>query len=107
MVTLCLMTCSVLIPVCLSFLSLFLWFACVLICVFFFCFWLNLMQFHSISDLMEWSQPAMRGPIPSPRAGHTANVVVLHRKPKIVVFCGGGQNGPVNDLHLLDIGTLF
>ncbi|MCJ1296791.1 hypothetical protein MMC34_008358, partial [Xylographa carneopallida] len=53
-------------------------------------------------DVMSWCQPAcpqQLGHIPSPRAGHTMNVLPGER---LVVFGGGNANGPTNDLHILD-----
>ena len=46
-----------------------------------------------------WSAPQQHGHIPSPRAGHTMNVLPGEQ---LIVFGGGNANGPINDLHILD-----
>jgi hypothetical protein len=48
---------------------------------------------------LTWSSPQQHGHVPSPRAGHTMNVLPGER---LIVFGGGNANGPTNDLHILD-----
>jgi hypothetical protein len=52
-------------------------------------------------DTLVWSRPADTGTVPSPRAGHTANLVGT----KIYTF-GGHDEEPFNDLHTLDTAFL-
>ena len=53
-------------------------------------------------DTMVWSRPADTGTVPTPRAGHTANVI----QSKIYVFAGGDSEHVYNDLHILDTAFL-
>jgi hypothetical protein len=50
---------------------------------------------------MTWSQGALKGVVPSPRAGQTANVV----SDKLIVFGGGDGIRMFNDLYVLDPTT--
>jgi N-acetylneuraminic acid mutarotase len=50
---------------------------------------------------MTWSQAAIKGVIPSPRAGHTTNNV----SDKLIVFGGGDGIRMYNDLYILDPQT--
>ena len=51
-------------------------------------------------DSLCWHQPAQHGDVPSPRAGHTCNL--LPDSQRLIVFGGGNAHGPTNDLHVLD-----
>jgi N-acetylneuraminic acid mutarotase len=55
------------------------------------------------TDMLEWRKVDTTGDIPPPRAGHTASVL---SKNAIVVFGGGNEQGPTNDLHVLDTTTM-
>ncbi|XP_010544208.1 PREDICTED: acyl-CoA-binding domain-containing protein 4-like [Tarenaya hassleriana] len=67
---------------------------------------------HKVNDLhvldlvsREWSTPNYLGTPPSPRESHTATVV---GEDKMVIFGGSGEGegNYLNDLHVLDLGTM-
>lgn len=47
-------------------------------------------------DSMTWSQPALNGTAPSPRAGHSSQVIAGEQ---LLIFGGGFLNKVYNDLH--------
>lgn len=55
------------------------------------------------TEKMHWTRPKQFGKIPNPRAGHTSNVI---DETKILVFGGGNDRGPMNDIHILDTETM-
>ncbi|KAH6805852.1 hypothetical protein C2S51_030683 [Perilla frutescens var. frutescens] len=64
-------------------------------------------DFH-ILDLMsrEWTRPECHGNPPSPRESHTANVI---SDEKMVIFGGSGEGEAnyLNDLHILDLKSMY
>jgi N-acetylneuraminic acid mutarotase len=50
----------------------------------------------------QWSRPALRGPSPAHRHGHTATMV----ENRLFVFGGMNRHGRFNDVHVLDLETL-
>jgi hypothetical protein len=52
--------------------------------------------------ILTWSKPITSGPVPGPRAGHTSSAV----GNRLFVFGGGNGIRYLNDLHLLDAGTM-
>ena len=51
---------------------------------------------------MTWSKPITTGIVPGIRAGHTTTAV----NSKLYIFGGGDGNHYLNDLHILDTGTI-
>lgn len=54
----------------------------------------------------EWARPNCKGVPPSPRESHTATLV---GEDKLVIFGGSGEGGSnyLNDLHVLDLKTMW
>lgn len=52
---------------------------------------------------MTWYQPNVTGTLPPARAYHTTNLIGR----KLFVFGGRAGNKYYNDLHILNLGTLF
>ena len=51
--------------------------------------------------LMAWARVRVQGAAPAPRAGHTA--VVLADGLRVLLFGGEDGEGPLADLHVLDV----
>lgn len=60
--------------------------------------------FLNFTDLesLTWTNPLTRGPIPTPRFEHTMTSVGNF----IVLFGGGSENSWLNDVFILDTGTI-
>jgi len=60
--------------------------------------WGRLLNTHIPTGNLSWQQLLPQGPLPSPRAGHTATAA----QGKIFIFAGGDGARIYNDLHIFD-----